>query len=218
MKAIDFQSIIEEYREKWSLYHDFCVTMKNLLVYLLVDKKYKYQISYRIKSLDSLTEKIAKKNEEGKNYKKLSDIDDLAGIRIVFYLESDKKRFVSDLFKEFTSQKLTLEERHKKKGYRATHVRAKFGRKRLILGEYKRFKGLKCEIQLTSALYHAWSEIEHDLFYKPNVKIDKGKREALLKLKRDLQKTMTNHIEKASDLFEFVANRVHEINVKEKIS
>ena len=51
MKAIDFQSIIDEYREKWSLYNDFCVTMKNLLVYLLVDKNYKYQISYRIKSL-----------------------------------------------------------------------------------------------------------------------------------------------------------------------
>jgi hypothetical protein len=66
MKAVDFQSIIEEYREKWSLYHDFCVTMKNLLVYLLVDKKYKYQISYRVKSLDSLTEKIAKKKEEGR--------------------------------------------------------------------------------------------------------------------------------------------------------
>ena len=62
MNTIDFKRIIGEYKEKWSLYNDFCVTMKNLLVYLLVDRNYKYQISYRIKSIDSLTKKIVKKN------------------------------------------------------------------------------------------------------------------------------------------------------------
>jgi ppGpp synthetase/RelA/SpoT-type nucleotidyltranferase len=84
----------------------------------------------------------------------------------------------------------------------------------LILGEYKRFKGLKCEIQLTSALYHAWSEIEHDIFYKPNLKIKKRQRETLMKLKMDLEKAMTDHIEKASDLFESVAKRVRYIEHK----
>ena len=133
-------------------------------------------------------------------------------------MESDKKRFVSDLFKEFTPQKLKLEERHKEKGYRAIHVTAKFGRKRLILGEYKRFKGLKCEIQLTSVLYHAWSEIEHDIFYKPDLKIKKRQRETFMKLKTDLEKAMTDHIEKASDLFESVAKRVHDLSIKKKIS
>ncbi len=179
MKVIDFKKIIDEYREKLSLYNDFCMTMNNLLVYLLVDRKYKYQISYRIKSLDSLTKKIIKKTAEGTKFKKLSDIEDMAGIRIVFYLDSDKKRFVSDLFKEFTPHNLKLEERHKEKGYRATHVIAKIGTKRIILNEYKRFKGLKCEIQLTSALYHAWSEIEHDIFYKPNLKIEKNNEKPL---------------------------------------
>ena len=61
-----------------------------------------------------------------------------AGIRIIFYLESDKQRFISDFFEEFTPQNLQLKEIHKKKGYRANHVRASFGRKRLILNEYNK--------------------------------------------------------------------------------
>ncbi len=69
MNAIDFKRIIGEYKGKWSLYNDFCVTMKNLLVYLLVDKNYKYQISYRIKSIDSLTKKIVKKKPKGQKFK-----------------------------------------------------------------------------------------------------------------------------------------------------
>ncbi len=88
--------------------------------------------------------------------------------------------------------------------------------KRIILNEYKRFKGLKCEIQLTSALYHAWSEIEHDIFYKPNLKIKEKQRETFMELKMELEKTMTNHIEKASDLFESVAKRVHDISIKKR--
>jgi ppGpp synthetase/RelA/SpoT-type nucleotidyltranferase len=115
MNKIKLYKLIEEYKEKWSLYNDFCITMKNLLVYLLEDRKYKYQISYRIKSIDSLTKKMLKNVAEGKKCKKLSDIEDLAGIRIVFYLQSDKKRFITDLFKEFMPHKLKLEERHKKK-------------------------------------------------------------------------------------------------------
>jgi putative GTP pyrophosphokinase len=34
------------------------------------------------------------------------------------------------------------------------------------LTEFKKFEGLKCEIQLRSILQHGWAEIEHDLGYK----------------------------------------------------
>ena len=86
--------------------HDFCVTMKNLLVYLLLAKNYKYQIYYRIKSIDSLTKKIVKKTAEGTKVEKLGEIEDLAGIRIVFYLESDKKRFVSDFIQRIYASEI----------------------------------------------------------------------------------------------------------------
>ena len=114
MNPTDINRILEEYQEKLALYNDFCLTMNNLLIYLLMDKAYKYQISSRLKSIDSLKRKLIKKNGEGKKYKKLSDIEDVAGIRIIFYLESDKQRFISD-FLGIYPPKFTVERNSQEK-------------------------------------------------------------------------------------------------------
>jgi putative GTP pyrophosphokinase len=45
------------------------------------------------------------------------------------------------------------------------HV-AELGPDRTALLEYRRFRGLKFEVQTRSILQHAWAEIEHDLGYK----------------------------------------------------
>jgi putative GTP pyrophosphokinase len=204
-------NILEEYNKKLSLYQEFCSTMQNLLSNVLVNNGYKCQVTSRIKSFESVKEKISRKVEKGIACKKLSDITDIAGIRIIFYLESDKKKFISDLYKELTPQNLKLFERHKEMGYLSTHVIAMFGSKRLMLGEYKKYNGLQCEIQLTSALYHAWAEIEHDIFYKPDEAMTKRQQQAVRKLKKDLKEAMVDHIQKASDLLESVVEKVRNI-------
>jgi len=204
-------SILEEYNKKLSLYQEFCNTMQNLLSRLLVSNGYKCQITSRIKSFESVKGKISGKDEEGIIYEKLEDIHDIAGIRIIFYLESDKKKFIPDLYKELTPQNLKLFERHKEKGYLSTHVIAMFGPKRLMLGEYKKYEGLQCEIQLTSALYHAWAEIEHDIFYKPDKKMINGQQQIIDELRKELEDAMINHIQKASDLLESVVEKVRDI-------
>jgi len=80
-----------------------------------------------------------------------------------------------------------------------------------MLGEYKKYNGLQCEIQLTSALYHAWAEIEHDIFYKPDEAMTKRQQQAVRKLKKDLKEAMVDHIQKASDLLESVVEKVRNI-------
>ena len=211
MDEIYINQLTEKYKDNMQVYHDLCVTMQHLLIYLLDNNDYKYQISHRIKSIESLRNKIIRKADKGIIYNDISDISDLAGIRIIFYLESHKKQFIHDLYKELTPQNLKLVERNKNKGYRATHIVAEFGEKRLILAEYIRYAGLKCEIQLTSALYHAWSEIEHDIFYKPNNNAKKLDHDIIMTLKKELEETLTNYIEKASDTFEHVATYVRNI-------
>ncbi|KQC08921.1 MAG: hypothetical protein APR62_03735 [Smithella sp. SDB] len=210
MKKKNF-GILEEYYKKLPLYQEFCNTMQNLLSRLLVNNGYKCHITSRIKSFESVKEKILRKTEEGIIYKKLEDIHDIAGIRIIFYLESYKKKFISDLYNELTPQNLELYERHKEKGYMSTHVIAMFGPKRLMLGKYKKYEGLQCEIQLTSALYHAWAEIEHDIFYKLNEKVINNQQQIVDELKRELEEAMINHIQRASDLLESVVKRVRKI-------
>jgi ppGpp synthetase/RelA/SpoT-type nucleotidyltranferase len=197
--------IVAEYREQSLVYHDFCGAMRNLLVSLLDQKQFKYQLSWRIKSLDSARAKIARNAALGKFYRRLADVEDLAGIRIVFYLESDKQRFLAALVDEMTRSKLRMEDHRKEQGYRATHVLAQLGRKRVTLNEYRRFAGLTCEIQLTSALYNAWSEVEHDILYKRDRKLAPLGRATEARLKRQLHEAMRHYLQPASDILESVA-------------
>ena len=53
-----------------------------------------------------------------------------------------------------------------KVGYRAKHYVVYFGPDRMSMYENHRYKGLKCEIQLTTLIAHTWSEITHEKGYK----------------------------------------------------
>ena len=57
--------------------------------------------------------------------------------------------------------------------------------------------------------------IEHGIFYKPPTKMGKKQRATLTELRADLERAMTNHIERASDLFEAVAKKMNAISIKE---
>ena len=203
----DLPRIVEEYHRQALVYHDFCGAVRNVIVSLLDEGRFKCQLSWRVKSLESVREKIARNGPKGKTYRRLGDVEDLAGIRLVFYLESDKRRFLSSLVKALTPSRLRTEEHRKESGYRATHVLVRLGRKRLALNEYRRFAGLKCEVQITSALFHAWSEVEHDILYKPGEHLPGLDRATGERLRGELNEAMERFIEPASDILEAVARR-----------
>ena len=182
--------LVNEYKDRRRLIEEFNIAVYNLLRNLLKDGNYKYQITYRTKSLGSLREKLAK--PDARKYKNLADIKDLAGVRIIFYFASDEKKFIRDINSEISGQ-IILEKKNKPSGYSARHIILSFGPKRLVLNEYKKFEKLKCEVQLTSILYHAWSEIEHDLIYK---NINKHQKE-VQKIRLYLDRVLKNYIQKA---------------------
>jgi ppGpp synthetase/RelA/SpoT-type nucleotidyltranferase len=213
----DLARIVTEYHERALEYYDFLATMHNILVSLLHEQGVKYQISQRLKSVDSIREKIARNARTGKVYRQLSDVEDVAGIRIVFLLESDKRRFLAALLDELTRERLSLEDHRKASGYRATHVLAQLGRKRLSLQEYRRFAGLKCEIQLTSALYHAWSEIEHDILYKRNGHSKPLPPATAKALERQLAGALRDHLERAGDMLEVAAARARRARARRHV-
>jgi ppGpp synthetase/RelA/SpoT-type nucleotidyltranferase len=148
-----------------------------------------------------------KKKKEKKIYKSLSDIGDLAGIRIVFYLESEKEKFITDLQKEIPNI-VSIEEFKKTNGYRAKHVVVKLGVKRLKLSEYKKFKGLRCEIQLLSIFNHVWAELEHDWLYK-NMHGLKSKNPGRYKILRiQMENIFKKYVKKLTSRFESIAKQI----------
>lgn len=154
------------------MYQEFALLVNGFLKELLETSSIeKYVLApHRGKDLGSLELKINTKTEEGNPIKKLIDIEDLAGCRVSFCVGSDIERFKKYIYEEFDVVSETLHHTSEgdERGYNATHVIVKLKSKRENLLEYKKFKNLKCEIQLKTVLFHAWSEVEHSIGYKPS--------------------------------------------------
>jgi ppGpp synthetase/RelA/SpoT-type nucleotidyltranferase len=193
--------ILAEYRNKRALYEDFCVGVYNILDTFLKDQGYKYQIVYRTKSPERLREKLIRKSSQGKRYATLGDIEDLAGLRIMFYSEREKERFLKDIKNEIDGS-IRVEEKQKESGYVATHLVLSFGSKRLALIEYQKFAQLKSEVQVTSILHHAWAEIEHDFIYKDVNGLKEKNPEKFAIMERKLTEILEKYIKQASREFE----------------
>ncbi len=199
-------NILNEYKSKRHKYEEFRVVTHKTMDAILREANFKYQILSRTKTLETLKEKLLRKKMDGINYHNLDEIEDLVGIRIMFYTEQDKNKFVTELKKEI-GDFLKIEERKKENGYRATHIIMSFGPKRLQLSEYKQFSGLKSEIQVTSILHHTWAEIEHDLIYKDINGLRERHPEKFELMKKEMKEILEKYIEKASQELEEIIEK-----------
>lgn len=162
----DLNQILEDFSNKENLYNSLGISTVNLLQTLFSEISI-HQITHRVKSKQSLSLKIVKKNYKYKNFQ---DITDILGIRIITYFEDDIDLIEAILNKEFKVDKEnTIDKRNvdiDKFGYRSVHYILQLNSDRTRLSEYKTYKNLKFEIQVRSILQHSWAEIEHDLGYK----------------------------------------------------
>jgi len=185
---------------------------------ILKKDKYKCHISSRVKDVASLTEKIQRKKYKGVEYRHIEDIEDIAGIRIIFYTEMDRKKFLRRINKEFDSS-MHIKEIKKtsgSNGYSSVHVVASLGAEKLQFSEYGRFRGLKCEIQLTLMLEHAWAEVEHGILYKVDKKNSRLDPIQYERLKLRMQKIMSEYIRQASFELESIVQEIKKIQVTKK--
>ncbi|MBI5139096.1 hypothetical protein HZA26_00580 [Candidatus Nomurabacteria bacterium] len=195
--------ILAEYKSKHPIYEEFRLVSHKALEALLKEGKYKYQISSRTKTIDRLKEKLIRKKEKGIYYKDIKDIEDLVGLRVIFYTERDREKFIKKIISEIDGF-LKIEEREKDNGYKATHIIMSFGPKRLKLSEYKHFRDLKSELQITSILHHAWAEIEHDLIYKDINNLKTRNPERFENIKEKMNQLLEKYIKKAAKELEEV--------------
>jgi len=198
--------ILAEYKEKWSNYEEFRVVSHRMIEALLEEGGYKYQISSRTKTIERLKEKLIRKKKEGRHYNSLEEIEDLVGIRVIFYTEHDKAKFIKEIKKEISGS-IKLEEREKNSGYHATHIVMTFGPKRLQLSEYRRFDEFKSEIQITSIFHHAWAEVEHDLIYKDIHGFKQRDKKKFELIKQKMQELMEKYIKKAAQELEEIIQK-----------
>lgn len=194
-------SILEQYKKVVLTYKDFSSTVKFILETLLKNNGFHYHVvSAREKDPESLERKLRDKTKLREI--PLTELDDLAGCRVIFYLDSDIGRFIEYVYKEFSVVKNVP--KFSPDDYNAHHLVVHLNKDRLNLTEYSKFTGLKCEIQLTTVLYHAWSEMAHDIIYKPRKELPEFDQPAFESLKKQFSDVMQNHIRQASYSFEFI--------------
>jgi len=144
------------------------IVQKKLTIRATVQRRVKDPISFK---------KKLKKKESRSKYNSVDDIfsniSDLAGVRIITYLESDRTPVVEELKKVFIgkateqSPEIDIKDKDTKgKHYRATHCQIYLSDEDLG-GKNENLVGTTCEIQVCSLLAHVFNEIEHDLQYKP---------------------------------------------------
>jgi putative GTP pyrophosphokinase len=167
------KKILEEYDVYKELYSEFAIKMKYLVTELLINKKIKYhQISERVKEKQQLENKIIKKNFK---YSKLDEITDIAGLRIITYFEDEIDKISDIIINEFEIDYKNSVDKRKLEidrfGYQSLHYVVFLNSQRQNLPEYKKFSGLKYEIQIRTILQHSWAEINHDIGYKGDFEI-----------------------------------------------
>ena len=139
-------------------------------------------VTSRAKKPERLRNKLEKRNLTRKydSFESIyNDIADLSGVRIALYFPGDLfkvQQFIESNFrvkecKAFPASVQKTEEKatdYKKRfsGYWAMHYRV-YLKESDLPDDLKKYADTLVEIQVASALMHAWAEVEHDLVYKP---------------------------------------------------
>jgi ppGpp synthetase/RelA/SpoT-type nucleotidyltranferase len=168
---------ISRYRKEFDFYEQACRMVAQVLDSNLQSAGIRAIVTSRAKNPVRLETKV-RQRALSKVYKIVDDIYDdivdLAGVRVALYFPAESGevgRIVRSVFvpvadpKSFpTEAKPTYKKRFS--GYWATHYRVRLP-ETLLNDSQKRYAEARVEIQVASVLMHAWSEVEHDLVYKP---------------------------------------------------
>lgn len=170
VKEQDFQKLMNIYQMAMVQVKDNLEEVKTNL-----NSYYNYDvinnINCRIKTPDSIINKM-KKKQYSLNYKNLiENIDDIAGIRIVCPFKNDIQKVV-EIIQEDPNLEILQEKDYihnpKKSGYSGYHIIAQ-----TPVNVGNAFANVKTEIQIRSMAMDFWSTTEHKIKYKAKRKLSK---------------------------------------------
>ena len=142
----------------------------------IMKEQFKYFYNYnlinnvtsRVKKPDSIIKKMKKKNYELTYKDMIEKVNDVAGIRIICPLKQDIF-IVKEMIKNFTNCTIVKEKDYitnpKKSGYSSYHLIVELP---VNLGQS--VFPVKVEIQICTMAMEFWSNLEHEIKYKPTTK------------------------------------------------
>ncbi|MBQ0044777.1 MAG: hypothetical protein KBT05_07130 [Bacteroidales bacterium] len=130
-------------------------------------------VASRIKTEKSLAGKLAKK---GYKYNSIDDITDLVGARIITFYTDDVDKISSLVDKYFNVDWENSVDKRKSHeldsfGYNSLHYICTIPECMYHDPEHPEINTIRVEVQMRTALQHAWATINHDIGYKTDIEI-----------------------------------------------
>lgn len=178
-------AVLAQYDREYRKYERFAEEVEHQIKCILEEEGIVCNaVTCRLKERDSLSKKIDDKKDK---YRSLSELTDIAGVRVITYYDSDVERVCQIVEREFSVDRgNSIDKRKaldpKSFGYCSVHYVVSMSEERLKLPECRAYAGMKCEIQIRTVLQHAWAEIEHDLGYKNEIAIPRDIRRSFSRL------------------------------------
>lgn len=130
-----------------------------------------HDVQFRVKSAASATEKMSRRNKAGelKYPGGLEKLDDLIGVRVILFVESDIDAVAIALTSQFVchddEDKTAMMRKNGGIGYAGRHLTLEVPADNppTACAEYP---GQRFEVQIRTVLQHAWAEFEHDIRFK----------------------------------------------------
>lgn len=197
--------LLDEYEQNLEKYRTLAQSMDSLISILLSSSDITpHSVSCRVKERSSLAKKIEKKDK----YDSLDKITDIVGLRIISNYSDQVDQIAHIIENEFS---IDIENSIDKRagldpdrfGYVSLHYVVSLTAERAKLVEYKRFDGMKFELQIRSILQHTWAEIEHDIGYKTRVEVPRPIRRKFSRLAGLLELADDQFIEIRDDLLAY---------------
>ncbi len=177
---------ILEYEALYPTYQQYVERLKQLLEQLLSAHGVPYHaIEARAKTVASFGEKLQR---PGKGYENpVSEILDLAGLRIILYYVDDASGVSDIIDTEFEVDAENSMDKFEvlapdQFGYLSIHKVVRLSKTRRAMTEWRAYDGLLAEIQVRTVLQHAWASISHRLQYKRETEVPVGIRRKLIRL------------------------------------
>lgn len=177
--AIKKEQMLKKYLEMQLTFVDLTDYVENKLKNLLIENKIRYQsISGRTKSYESLKGKLTKKMADG-IHNNILKMNDLSGVRVVFYNDDDLKSFISIIRSSFNNVKIKNSDDIRE--YDGVNITVTFD-------NISHFRNLNCEIQLTNIISYAVNEFRHDIIYKDLDELENKNKKEYERICKDFEK------------------------------
>jgi ppGpp synthetase/RelA/SpoT-type nucleotidyltranferase len=165
---VDETKLLEEFKSLSPTLNSFGEELSHQLTRLLLDAGIAlgFPIQHRVKSWESLSEKVQRRSLSPKSVKELQD---LVGLRIILLFGRDVRKvcdIISTNFtivdKEDTAKRLKADQF----GYVSTHFVAELSPNWLSIPTFSGATGLRAELQVRTLAQHIWAEASYHLQYK----------------------------------------------------